>query len=211
MPIPIQYITPESSARSFQIVTHIEPYEVKFLVQKRFGCQFWAKDEDALSKEHCRDNIEKLYDLMKIPNSTKFVSAFVKSRDFSCDFAGNFGSICLFLDIEKIKDETIIFNGDVKNLAYKLSTQKNRPKNRFLRFHSLTERHFDILIALQRYYWNKMAWAVQKKAYYPRMIGCYFEARVFRPIVSKDIKMIVIPKELEPKEKKNVERLANSI
>lgn len=214
MQIPIKYTKRHRSSSSiqntFQIATHIEPDEVKYFLQKKYGRRFWSEDKEALKAEGCRDNIRKLYDLLELPFDEPFVSAYVKNRDFSGDHCWCYGPICLILKIEKIKDKTMIFNGDVKNLAFKIFAQNSSPE-KYLRTHSIDTPMFKTLVHLQRYYWNMMAWAMFKKPFFPRMIGCCFEARIFRPITSADIEIIVIPHGLGKKEMKLVESLADSI
>ncbi len=142
-----------------------------------------------------------------MPFDKPFVSGYVKHRDFPCEHCWNYGSICLILKIENIKDKTVIFNGDVKNLAFRIFAMNSSPK-KYLRTHSLDAPMFKTLVHLQRYYWNKMAWAMFKKPFFPRMVGTYFEARIFRAITSADIEMIVVPLDLGKNEMKLVEALA---
>lgn len=208
MSIPIRYTEPQDSHRSFHLVTHIQPHEIDYLTRCRYGNCFWTKDEEALSKEQIHKNISRLYSLIHVSPISKFTSAFVKSFNISCDIRWNYGPIALYLDIEKVKKDTIVFNGDVKNLAFKLFVQNASPK-KYLRYHSMDAPIFHILVHLHKYYWNSMAHAMFKKPFFPRMVGCYFEARVFRPITPEDIEMIVIPPNLDKSELENVERLAN--
>ncbi len=193
-----------------QIATNIEADEVKYFLQERYGRRFWAEDKEELKIEVCRENIKKLYDLLALPFDEPFVSAYVKTIDFSCEHCWCYGPICLILKIENIKDKTVIFNGDVKNLGYKIFIQNSSPK-KYLRTHTLDTHLFKLQVHLQRYYWNHMAWSMFKKPFFPRKVGCYFEARIFRPITSADIEMIVIPRGLGKEEMERVEALANSI
>ncbi|MBP7632942.1 hypothetical protein KBA41_02140 [Candidatus Ozemobacteraceae bacterium] len=207
MKIPIHYEIPWPRPLRFHILTHIESHEVEYFLLKRFGRQFWANDEDFLKKESCRSNIGKLYKILKIPPKSKYVSGYVHTRDFTCEFGWNYGNICLILDLERIKEKTVIFNGDLKNLAYKLFVLNASTRN-FLRYHHLSEHHTDIFVSLQRYYWNYMFNCLLKKQCNPRMIGCYYEARIFRPIVQEDIEMIVIPRDSDSAVKGMAEKLA---
>ncbi len=209
MMIPIQYSDPSDSKTSFHIVTHIQASEIKYFTDKRFGECFWSNDVKAPKEEQCQEYMMRLFSLASLPPESKFTSAFIKSPCFSCEHCWEYGSISLFLELERIRESTIVFNGDVKNLAFKIFGQNCSPK-KYLRFHSLDIPAFHMLVHLQRYYWNYMAHAMFKKPFFPRMVGSYFEVRILRPITRKDISMIVIPMDLDKASVKRVEELANS-
>ncbi|NLI79043.1 MAG: hypothetical protein GX442_21700 [Candidatus Riflebacteria bacterium] len=206
--IPILDRLPVMRRNSYQALLYLPPMEIKFLVESRFGKCFFSNDEDSLPKKTAKASINRIYEYIGMKPDQRFTSFVLCNEEFSSNACEVFGSIVLVLKKKRIAQDSYFFNGDVKNLAYRLVG--GFPISKVVKPRKLTAPAGQILALARECVRKTRSYpsSPDDERPFPYRVGLYFEIRMFRAVVPEDIKQIVVPKGLADRELKLIEKLA---
>lgn len=170
-----------------RITTNIKQSDSCYFTEARYGCKWVSSDEDVLPGETAMENVSAVYAAAGLAEPVEFASLAVRTCRHDARNCNAYGPIILVVDADSIKDELLIFNGDVKNLGAKLQGEDRSRHSEWVEIHTLSESVSEIISAFGRLVQNA------RNAEKPRLVGSYFEARLQRALRPTDIKSIYVP------------------
>jgi hypothetical protein len=174
------------SPGDIKITVNIHGYELRFLTEAVHGNQFYAKDEPALKDETVRANIQAVYSAVGISSPEQFTSCAARAAFNQADTCNAYGNVVLVLNQDRIKNDLVIFNGDVKDIGHKIKGESD--PNSWIEVHTLTEPIDQLVSALNALTANARVRTNPPPR--PRLIGGYFEARLTRALKPEDIEAV---------------------
>ncbi|MDT3700140.1 MAG: hypothetical protein RO469_12015 [Thermincola sp.] len=186
MKISLYDYLPRMNSGEVLLTVNMKVKDIDYLIEEKYGREFFAKDVQALADDNVKENIPNLYSIIGRDVPRKFACLSVRTDFNTADSCNCYGPIVLKVNKDAILSDTIIFNGDVQNIAYKLSQVDN--PSEWVEIHTLGEP--DLYNSLKRISENGQP----ENGRLPRIIGIYFEARLHRALKITDIEEILIPK-----------------
>jgi len=153
---------------------NIETHELKYLLQ---GGGFYASDQNALEGEDAKANVSAVYAALKLAEPEFFASLAVRI-DLGAnerDALSKYGGVTLELATQLLfGDDLVVFNGDVKDIGFKINDLGDPGWVFRVEVASLPE----LAERLQQ---------LSRSRTKPRLVGNYFEARLHRKLTVRDI------------------------
>jgi hypothetical protein len=177
---------PRPDSGEVLLTINMKDEDLEYLIEKKYGEEFFAKDESALPDDNAIQNIQKLYGIIGIDLPDKFTSLAIRTDFNNACWCECYGPIVLYINKDEVSDDIIIFNGDVQELAHKILTVAN-PRD-WVKIHKLKE--VNLYNSLKEIYENGQP----ENNRLPRIVGGYFEARLHRALKYTDIDEILIPR-----------------
>jgi hypothetical protein len=173
------------------------------LTDEKCGTKFRSKDVTAPgeTEEQVEKQIEAVYRGINRPRPDEMASLatrFTASYKSDNGLLGRYGDIVLLMDWREIAADLVIFNGDVKNVGAKLvrdeGCKDSGPGGDWLRYFTLPriDLESEISSAAEQLS-DLLAKSRIPSAVPPRLIGKYFEARLFRALRPTDIAKVFVP------------------
>jgi hypothetical protein len=167
------------------LTLNIPASDLRYLIKWRHCRRFFACDEDALPEENARANVKRVYQALGIPQPKRFASMAVRTAQDSAAVALTlvaYGSVVLELDLASLGHELVIFNGDVKDLGFRVAGGDNALPARVRWDGDRTQLATELSTLVQN----------ARNGLRPRLVGRYFEARLQRALVPKDIETVYV-------------------
>lgn len=177
---------PKPDSGEVLLTINMKVEDLEYLMEEKYGEEFYANDESAIPDDDAIQNIQYLYSIIGIEPPSKFTSLAIRTDFNNARCCECYGPIVLYINKDEVSDDIIVFSGDVQELAHRILKEDN-PRN-WVEIHKLNE--VDLYNSLQKIFENGQP----EKSRFPRIVGGYFEARLHRTLRYTDIEEILIPK-----------------